>query len=302
MKKLFVIIVAALCVMPGQAKPKDKAAAPVKKDICIQLYSVGTLLNAPATNYDLNHERVFKALADMGYTSVETASFGGGKFYNHTPAELKADLEAAGLKALSAHSNRKLSDEEYASGDLTKALEWWKNAIPAHIEAGMKYLVCPGLGVAKDENQVKVNARYLNEIGKLCKEAGIRFGYHNHDHEFRRVGKLLPYDYYLRNTEPENVFFEMDVYWTVMGRMSPVEYFKKFPGRFELLHIKDRRELGESGMVGFDAIFKYLDIAGTKGIVVEMEKGGVPDLLASLKVCADYLLNADFVKPHYGTY
>ena len=211
MKRIFTILALAALVLPCQAKPKEKKAESPKKHICIQLYSVGTLLNAPATNYDLNHERVFKELAEMGYTSVETASFGNGKFYNHTPEELKADLEKAGLKALSAHSNRKLTEEEYATGDLSKALEWWRNAVPYHVAAGMKYLVCPGLGVAKSDEQVKLNAKYLNEIGKICNEAGLRFGYHNHDHEFRRVGKLMPYDYMLRNTDPENVFFEMDV-------------------------------------------------------------------------------------------
>lgn len=302
MKKYLAIALATmLAIVPCSAK-KAAEKQPVKKDICVQLYSVGTLINAPATNYDLNHEKVFKSLAESGYTSVETASSNGKGFYTRTPEEFAADLKEAGLKALSAHLTRKLTEEEYASGDLTDALAWWDKMMPNHVAAGMKYIVCAGLGVAKTENEVIVNARYLDEIGKIANKYGLRFGYHNHNHEFERVGKLMPYDYYIQHTAAENVFFEMDVYWVVMGKQSPVAYFNKYPGRFELLHIKDRKELGESGMVGFDAIFKYADIAGAKGIVVEMEKGGIPDLLASLKVCADYLLNADFVKPHYGTY
>ena len=103
----------------------------------------------------------------------------------------------------------------------------------------------------------------------------------------------------LENTNPEDVFFEMDVYWAVMGKAYPVELFRKYPGRFTLLHIKDHRELGESGMVGFDAIFKNADIAGMKDFVVEIEAFTNDDWKESMKMCADYLLNSDFVKATY---
>ena len=97
--------------------------------------------------------------------------------------------------------------------------------------------------------------RYFNEVGARCKAAGIKFGYHNHSREFEKVEDRVMLDYMLENTDPDKVFFQMDVYWTVMGQASPVDYFTKYPGRFRLLHIKDRREVGQSGMVGYDAIF-----------------------------------------------
>jgi sugar phosphate isomerase/epimerase len=91
----------------------------------------------------------------------------------------------------------------------------------------------------------------------------------------------------------------MDVYWTVIGKQSPVEYFNKYKGRFELLHIKDSKELGQSGMVGFDAIFNNTDIAGTKYIVVEVESYNfAPE--ESIKQSLDYLLNSSFVKESYA--
>ena len=102
-------------------------------------------------------------------------------------------------------------------------------------------------------------------------------------------------EYMLQNTNPRYVFFQLDVYWTVIGKYSPVELFKKYPERFELLHIKDVKELGESGMVGFDAIFKNLKIAGTKHIIVEVERYNY-DPKTSVKMSFDYLNNADFVK------
>ena len=75
----------------------------------------------------------------------------------------------------------------------------------------------------------------------------------------------------------------MDVYWTVMGKASPVDYFKKYPGRFRLLHIKDRREIGQSGMVGFDAIFANAREAGVENIIVEMEGSSYGDVLRSVR-------------------
>jgi len=92
----------------------------------------------------------------------------------------------------------------------------------------------------------------------------------------------------------------MDVYWAVRGQVSPVEYFNKYPGRFTLLHIKDHKEFGESGMVGFDAIFNNADKAGLKHLVVELEGSNRPNILDGMKVCADYLKAAKFVKATYN--
>ena len=66
-----------------------------------------------------------------------------------------------------------------------------------------------------------------------------------------------------------------------------------------MLHIKDHREIGQSGMVGFDAIFANTDIAGTNDLIVEIEAFTNGDWRESMKMCADYLLGASFVKPSY---
>ena len=117
---------------------------PQKKEMCIQLYSARDLIGN-AEKYAQNHEAVLKALAEMGYTSVETANYSDGKFYGVPPEQFKADVEAAGMKVLSAHSNYKLSKEEIAAADLSKALAWWDVAIPAHKAAGMEYIVIPSV-------------------------------------------------------------------------------------------------------------------------------------------------------------
>ena len=91
----------------------------------------------------------------------------------------------------------------------------------------------------------------------------------------------------------------MDVYWVVRGGQSPVEYFKQYPGRFEVLHIKDHKELGQSGMVGFDAIFNNAEVAGTSYLVVEVERYNYTPL-ESVSMSLDYLLRLPEVKPTYN--
>lgn len=269
---------------------KEKSS--VKKDIALQLYSVRDTISK-------DFEGTIKRVGEMGFTAVEAAGYKDGKFYGKTPEEFRAVIEGAGMKVLSSHTNRGLSEAELESKDFTEALKWWDDAIVAHKAAGMKYIVDPWMAVPKSLEDLKTYCDYFNEIGKKCKENGISFGYHNHAHEFIKVEGQVIYDYMLENTNPEYVFFQMDVYWVVRGQNSPVDYFNKYKGRFQHLHIKDNKELGQSGMVGFDAIFKNTDAAGVKHLIVEVEQYNyAPE--ESVKMSLDYLLACPLVKACYA--
>lgn len=273
-----------------------KEAAPVKKDMCVQMYSARSILN-----HD-NYADILKEIAAMGYTAVEAASYDGdnGLIYGDTPEVFKQKVEAAGMKVLSAHVSRGLSREELDSGDLTAALAWWDKCIEVHKKAGMEYIVTPWMGLQENLKDLQVYCDYLNEVGRRCKAAGIKYGYHNHAYEFEKVEDQVMYDYMLQHTDPDLVFFQMDVYWAVIGKASPVDYFKRYPGRFKMLHIKDEWEVGQSGMVGFDAIFKNAELAGLENFVVEIERYSYEDIRKSFVESADYLLNAPFVKATYA--
>lgn len=287
-KKFIWVLIALLIAIPQVINAKTK------KDVSIQLYSVRDKLNNGA---DLNN--VLKELAQMGYTSVEAANYNDGKFYGKTPAEFKRAVEGAGMTVLSSHTTKGLSNEELASGDFSESMKWWDKCIADHKAAGMTYIVTPWMDVPKTVKDLATYCKYYNEIGKKCRQNGLKYGYHNHAHEFQKVeDKVVMMDYMLENTNPEDVFFEMDVYWVVRGQNSPVDYFNKYPGRFTVLHIKDHREIGQSGMVGFDAIFKNADKAGVKHIVAEIEKYSCP-VEESVKQSLDYLLDAPFVKAAY---
>lgn len=261
-----------------------------KKDISVQMYSL-------RADFKKDFDSTLKAVGDIGFTTVEAAGYKDGLFYGKTPEEFKKAVEANGMKVLSSHARKPLSKKEIETGDFSESLAWWKIAIDAHKRAGMKFVVDPYEKYSSMQD-VKAYAKYFNEIGKLCKAAGLKFGYHNHKHEFEAIDKQIIMDYLIEHTDPELVCFEMDVYWVVRGQMSPVEYFKKYPERFKLLHIKDHKELGQSGMVGFDAIFNNLP-KSVEGIVVEVERYNF-EPKESVKKSYEYLKNSSFVPACYA--
>lgn len=270
-----------------------------KKEVCFQMYSVRDLIGDPG-KYAQNHVKVLKQLADMGYTAVEAANYGDGKLYGVEPEQFKADVEAAGMKVMSSHVTRNLNDDELKSKDFTDALKWWDQCIDAHKRAGMQYMVIPWCSVPKTLADLQTICDYYNQVGKKVAAAGMKLGYHSHSHEFQKVEGQVMEDYMIQHTDPRYMFFQMDVYWAVRGQVSPVAYFKKYPGRFTLLHIKDDNEIGQSGMVGFDAIFNNADKAGLKGWVLELEHASTPDILEGMKESIDYIKKAKFVKASYS--
>jgi sugar phosphate isomerase/epimerase len=282
MKTKFLLLIVALPFLTLCA-PKPATQQLSREHIALQLYSL-------RKDFSSNFDTAISKAGAIGFAAVEAASYGDGKFYGKTPAEFKAAVENAGMSALSSHTAKQLSAEELAAKDFSPSLEWWDKAIDDHAAAGMKYIVTPWMEVPKTLADLQTYCEYYNAVGKKCREKGLSFGYHNHAHEFTNVEGATMYDYLIEHTNPEWVFFQMDVYWTVIGRKSPVEYFHKYPGRFTLLHIKDDKELGQSGMVGFDAIFRNIDAAGTEYIVVEVEQYSYPPV-ESVKISFDYLLN-----------
>ncbi len=283
---LFVVILLASC------QPKSQTPQKIDKNIGLQLYS----LRDDIKSFDSTVDTVGK----MGYKYIEAASYNDGKFYGMSPEEFKSKLDKAGLIALSSHTNYRLPDDP-STAKWDEIWTWWDTAIAAHKATGMKYIVAPSMPTPKTLKDLQIYCDYYNQIGEKCKAAGMKFGYHNHSFEFEKIEDKVMYEYMVENTNPDLVFFQMDVYWVVMGRFAPVDLFEKYPGRFEILHIKDRKELGQSGMVGFDAIFNNIDKSGAKYLIVEVErysKGFTP--VGSVKASLDYLLEAPFVKADYS--
>ena len=268
-----------------QSGAQELGCPKTEKKIGLQMYSVRDTINK-------DFKGTIAALSAIGFKDLEAAGYNDGKFYGLTPEAFKAELKAVGLNPLSSHTGRSLADD-VSKTDWDKIWSWWNTCIAAHKTAGMKYVVVPGMPHPKTLADLKTYCDYYNQIGEKCNQAGLAFGYHNHAWEFEQVEGETILDFMLKNTDPEKVFFQMDVYWTVIGKKSPVDYFKSYPGRFKLLHIKDDKELGQSGMVGFDAIYKNIETAGAIYSIIEVENYNY-DPLESVKISLEYLETAPF--------
>lgn len=296
MKKSSLLVLAAIIsglfvfINCTQGQKKEEVTE-VKKDIYLQLYSVRDDIKA-------DYAGTIAKVAEMGYTGVEAAGYNEGQFYGMAPADFKKSIEDAGMEVLSSHAGRPLA-EPAADTNWEETWAWWDTAIQAHKDAGMKYLVVAWIPTPKTLADLQAYCDYFNQIGEKCNAAGLRFGYHNHNFEFTEVEGEVMYDYMLKNTDADKVFFQMDVYWVGEGGKNPVDYFNNYPGRFELLHIKDELELGKSGKVDFESIFSNVEKSGAKYMVVEVERyTGTP--FEGVKESYDYLKDAAFVKESYA--
>ncbi len=259
----------------------------VKKDIGIQLWSV---------RKDMKKDPIgtIARLSEIGYTFVEAAGYKDGQFYGMEPATFKTLLETNGMTMKGSHTGPNLPKE----GEWDQTMQWWDECIAAHKAAGAKYIVKPSMG--KDSyrslDTLKMYCDYYNAIGEKCNEAGIRFGYHNHAEEFKtKLDGHLFYDYLVENTDPDKVMFELDLYWIYKGGKDAVDYFNKYPGRFELYHVKDYEEVGASGKIDFKPAFDNAELAGMKEYIVEVERYNF-EPLESVAKSYEYLNNAEFVK------
>jgi sugar phosphate isomerase/epimerase len=256
------------------------------KYVGLQLWSVRDAMKE-------NPSETVKKVGEMGYAFVEAAGYSDGMFYDMEPAKFTALVEESGMDFLSSHTGQALPD----SGKWDETMAWWDECIAAHKEAGVQYIVQPWMGkkgYASLEGLDKY-CEYFNEVGKKCRESGIKFGYHNHANEFKELEGQIIYDYMVENTDPENVFFQLDLYWIHEGGKEATAYFEKYPGRFDLWHVKDEKELGQSGEIDFAPAFQMVDKAGMKYYIVEVEKYS-HDPLVSVEKSLEYLQNAEFAK------
>lgn len=261
-------------------------SAPKEKFIGLQLYSVRDDMKKDATG-------TVAKVGEMGYKFVETAGYGNGQFYGMEPQAFKELCETNGLQFLGSHTGQDVPD----SANWESTMAWWDEAIEAHSAAGVTWIVQPWMGQTGYESLdgLKRYCEYFNAVGEKCNAKGIRFGYHNHANEFTTEFEGKPvYDWMLELTDPQKVMFQLDLYWIVEGGKNPVDYFNEYPGRFELWHIKDKEELGASGMMDFESMFAARQQSGAEYGIVEVEQYNFEPLVSCEK-SLEFLKEAEYV-------
>jgi sugar phosphate isomerase/epimerase len=226
-------------------------------------------------------------VSDIGYKYVELASYADGKFYGQTPSEFKKLVNGLGMEILSSHAS---VDVKGISLDAAKKMA------DDHAKLGARYCMQPFV----PEEARKTVASYQklvadwNKVGKVMKDAGVQFGYHNHNFEFATVEGKIPYfDIFMTEMDKDLITMELDLFWMTKAGLNPVDVFKKYPGRFQLFHMKDMytkqapafntnipadfAPVGD-GLINFKEILAAKNIAGMKYMIVEQDstKDGKP--------------------------
>jgi sugar phosphate isomerase/epimerase len=239
----------------------------------VQLYTVRTLMKSDFAG-------TIAKVASVGYKEVEFAGY-----FGHSPAEVRSILDKNGLAAPSCHVSYDVVEKK------------WPETIEAAKTVGHRFIVCPFIekNQRNSADAWKRTIELFNKAGETSKKAGIQFGYHNHWWEFGpdpSLGGKLPYDYLLDSTDANLVKMEMDLGWISVAGQDPVAYFKRYPGRFALVHVKDFKSLPHlapdqiasfdskkledndmaapgSGIIDWKRIFSYSDLAGIQHYFLE---------------------------------
>jgi len=228
-----------------------------------------------------------KKVAAAGYKEVEIGP--GGK-----PDMLKSQLRDAGLSAPSGYF------------DSPKSIDDWKKTVDQAHGYGLRYIVV-GDNPELTADAWKRRAGLYNECGRLSRHAEIQFCYHAHFREFATVDDTTGYDILLKRCEAKLLKMEMDIFWVTYAGKDPLTYWRRYPGRFPMLHIKDMTKgvtihhqedpapdgpnpfapVGQ-GIIDWSNIFKHVALAGAEHIFVEQDRCDQPPLEA-IKISHDYL-------------
>jgi sugar phosphate isomerase/epimerase len=264
-------------------------ATPLGLPLAIQLYSVRQQLPQ-------DFQGTLQQVANAGFREVESAGY-----FGKSAAEVKQALQKSGLHCVSSH---------HSHADLRQKFD---ELLAFDKEIGVSYFICSSptfreplpAGAPADSRAMTLddwrwNAEQFNKMAEKTAALGIRFGYHNHVHEFEPINGTVPYMELLRIMDPAKTTLELDCGWAMVAGIKPQDLMRDHPNRFSMLHIKDFKdpaaglkgakvtELGK-GDIDYRPIFQQA--AKTQKIrhaFVEQEAFDMP-WLDSLKVDADYI-------------
>lgn len=263
--------VAGGAILPRLAGAEWRGARPAGSlgPIGIQLYTV-----RGAMARDL--EATLATIARIGYREVEFAGL-----FDHPAAAVRKILDRNGLVAPSSHVG------------LPRDMSAWPAMLDDALALGQSYIICPSFP-SRDlsPDGMKRIAAQFNAAGAAARKAGLQFGFHNHAQEFQPVDGQVPYDLLLAECDPALVTFEIDIYWMVTGGRDPLAYLAKYPGRFPMVHAKDRTADGKmtdvgSGVIDFPKILAAFKRAGLQHCFVEHDNPADP--FASARASFTYL-------------
>lgn len=247
--------------------------------IGIQLYTVRAAMQRDMAG-------TFARLAEIGYREVEFAGY-----FRREPRLIRAELQRAGLTGVSAHD------------EIATVRNDWDRALDAASELGLRYITINWIPAEtrRTPDDWRRIADDFSAAGEKARARGLRLAYHNYDVSLRPLQGIVPLDLLLERVPAEHMDFQMDVYWLVVGGADPLQYIRRYPTRFTMLHVKDsagapghiQTDVG-AGVIDFRSILA-LD-AGQRGAIqhVFVEHDDPADPFAFAKKSFDHLSRLEY--------
>ncbi len=232
----------------------------------VQLYSVrNEMMKDPLGT--------LKQLASFGYKYVEHANYINRQFYGYSAADFRKVLDDLGLKMPSGHT---VMGKGHWDADKKEFTDAWKWTVEDAAVAGQQFVISPWLddSLRKTYDDLVRYMEVFNKSGELCKKSGMKFGYHNHDFEFsQQLNGQSVYDIILSNTDQSLVMQQLDIGNLYNGGAKAIDIVKKFPGRFESMHVKDEI-LAKSGHEKYESTVLGKGIVNVKEVIDLGRKSG----------------------------
>jgi sugar phosphate isomerase/epimerase len=220
------LFIGSLAIFPALAQKKKDTFT---QEVGLQLYSL-------RHEFPKDVEGTLAKIKEMGIRQIE-----GGGTYKLSQEDYKALLDKYGLQMASMGFGYERYNEDI------------EGVIKDAKAMGAKYVMCAWIPHKGDDftiEDTKKAAQDFNKWGEKLKANGIQFCYHTHGYEFRPYEDGTLFDYLVKNTNPEYVSYEMDVYWVVHPGQDPLALLKKYPNRFSMMHLKDMKKGVKGDLTG----------------------------------------------------
>lgn len=227
-------------------------------------------------------EGIITQVAEFGYNQIESYEGRQGMFWGMGNTGFKQFLDDLGVEMISTHAN---------------VFQNYEQKVEDLAAIGVPNIVSPWIGPQETIDDFKSYAEQFNRMGEIARDAGMRFGYHNHAYSFEELEGQLPQDILMQETDPELVDFQMDIYWVVAAGHDPIEWMRKYPGRFTASHVKDYQEFdGENesvilgnGTINYAEVLQVGRETGMNWNIVEQEAYRDTTPIDAIRANAEYM-------------
>lgn len=240
--------------------------------VAVQMYTVREFTKSAG---DLR-ETLLK-IREMGYPAVQMSAVGAmnGDAPEVDAAAARAMLDEAGLECIATHR------------PWPRLLNHTDEEIEFHKILRCDYVAIGGIPAGDYSHSYQGVRDFLRDarpVIERLRQAGIRFGHHNHSHEFFRPQRHGPtLEDILIEEGGDDLQMELDLYWIEHAGASCISVLERLRGRVSVIHIKDKEVVLEGknetrmapigeGTMDWDRILPACKAAGVDWIAVEQDQ------------------------------